>query len=952
MESLFTRIKLVKNKIQMIRRLALLFLVAFVSSGSFATVFNVTDFSDGHNTNQLRGAIEAADLAGGTHTINLQAGTYNLTLGTIYFGNSPQNITITGAGASLTIINMTTTLQDRIFAINYDGIVNNVVTSISGVKFQNGYLNFDTYGGAAIYAGPYLGNVETLTITDCAFDNNICPGAAGSGGIGGAIYMFQGTLNISNSSFTNNKSIDGNGGAIIYLLYNLDPADDGMLNITNATFSNNSAGGNGGAIAFSSQGSSPAGQTFTVDINKNTFTGNTATGYGGAISANNSGNFPTQKINYNRFAGNVSTASATTSGLHFVHSAGGVNAENNWWGCNTGPTAGTCDKASGVGAPGAGVLAAGKWLQLKVSASVNPICNNVPSGLGNTSLITAGFLTNSANESIALSDLSALIGLPVTWSQTLGSLSGQQTAIQSTGTASATFTSNGTGGTATVNAQVDNVPATETAPARASITVNTISIAPTGVTGTTTICSGGNTTLTVSGGSMGTSAIVEWFTGSCGGTPAGTGNSITVSPSSDETYYVRYNGTCNTTNCTSVLVTVSPANTISRSSAAGTDAQELCINTSISDITYATTGATGATVSGLPAGVTGGWAGDVVTISGTPTASGTFNYTVTLTGGCGAYTASGSITVHAVNSIALTSASGTDAQTVCSGAAITDITYSSTGATGATVTGLPPGVTGSWAADLVTISGTPTTTGNFSYTVTLTGGCGLITAIGSINVSTGNTITLTSAPGTDAQNLLVNTAINNITYVTTGATGATVTGLPAGVTGNWAANLLTISGTPTATGSFNYTVTLTGGCGSNTTTGSINVFDCNISLSSPAGTDGQTVCNNSAITNITYATSGATGASFSGLPAGVSGNWSANVATISGTPSASGSYNYTVTLTGSNCGSFQATGSITVNQEVTAGTSGNTTVCEKCEHRNETSSTLLPANKLEAPGRG
>jgi len=34
-----------------------------------------------------------------------------------------------------------------------------------------------------------------------------------------------------------------------------------------------------------------------------------------------------------------------------------------------------------------------------------------------------------------------------------------------------------------------------------------------------------------------------------------------------------------------------------------------------------------------------------VTISGTPTASGTFNYTVTLTGGCGT-TATGTITVN------------------------------------------------------------------------------------------------------------------------------------------------------------------------------------------------------------------------------------------------------------------------------------------------------------------
>jgi len=80
-----------------------------------------------------------------------------------------------------------------------------------------------------------------------------------------------------------------------------------------------------------------------------------------------------------------------------------------------------------------------------------------------------------------------------------------------------------------------------------------------------------------------------------------------------------------------------------------------------------------------------------------------------------------------------------------------------------------------------------------------------------------NTVILTSPIGTDAQTVCINTAITNITYATTGATGATVTGLPAGVTGLWAANVVTISGTPTAAGPFTYTVTLTGGCGVITT---------------------------------------------------------------------------------------------------------------------------------------
>jgi hypothetical protein len=213
----------------------------------------------------------------------------------------------------------------------------------------------------------------------------------------------------------------------------------------------------------------------------------------------------------------------------------------------------------------------------------------------------------------------------------------------------------------------------------------------------------------------------------------------------------------------------------------------------------------------------------VVTISGTPTVSGTFNYTVTLTGGCGNITASGTITVITNNTIALTSAAGTDNQTVCINTPITNITYATTGATGATFAGLPAGVTGSWTGNVVTISGTPTISGTFNYTVTLTGGCGNITATGTIIVTQANTIALTSAAGTDNQTVCINTPITNITYATTGATGATFAGLPAGVSGSWAGNVVTISGTPTVSGTFNYTVTLTGGCGNVTATGTINV---------------------------------------------------------------------------------------------------------------------------------
>ncbi|MEZ0184750.1 hypothetical protein AB9T89_21140, partial [Flavobacterium oncorhynchi] len=112
-------------------------------------------------------------------------------------------------------------------------------------------------------------------------------------------------------------------------------------------------------------------------------------------------------------------------------------------------------------------------------------------------------------------------------------------------------------------------------------------------------------------------------------------------------------------------------------SAAATASQSLCINTALTSIIYTpATGATGATLTGtLPAGVTGSFAGGVFTISGTPTASGTFNYTVTTTGGCSSANLSGSITVKPNATIALTSAAATASQSLCINTALTSIVY-------------------------------------------------------------------------------------------------------------------------------------------------------------------------------------------------------------------------------------------------------------------------------------
>lgn len=67
------------------------------------------------------------------------------------------------------------------------------------------------------------------------------------------------------------------------------------------------------------------------------------------------------------------------------------------------------------------------------------------------------------------------------------------------------------------------------------------------------ICVGGSVTLTANN-VVGTP---YWYTGSCGGTLVGTGNTLTQSPSASLVYYVRnYNGFNYSTNCASVSVTV------------------------------------------------------------------------------------------------------------------------------------------------------------------------------------------------------------------------------------------------------------------------------------------------------------------------------------------------------------------------------------------------------------
>jgi uncharacterized delta-60 repeat protein len=249
----------------------------------------------------------------------------------------------------------------------------------------------------------------------------------------------------------------------------------------------------------------------------------------------------------------------------------------------------------------------------------------------------------------------------------------------------------------------------------------------------------------------------------------------------------------------------------------------VCVNTPITTVTQPFGGGDIDSIINLPAGISavalpfnpplsnGG-----IEFSGTPTQSGTFNYTIYTSNPCTSEVLTGTMTINP-SSVSVSSASATP--TVCSGTTITPITHTITGSgsVGA-ATGLPAGITASNTGNTITISGSSNVTGTHTYTIPVSGSCGIVNASGTITIITQNTVAAEPASVLNC----VNSVMTPIVRTTGGATGiGTATGLPAGVSASWNANTLTIDGTPTSTGTFNYSIPLTGGCGNVNATGTV-----------------------------------------------------------------------------------------------------------------------------------
>jgi hypothetical protein len=238
--------------------------------------------------------------------------------------------------------------------------------------------------------------------------------------------------------------------------------------------------------------------------------------------------------------------------------------------------------------------------------------------------------------------------------------------------------------------------------------------------------------------------------------------------------------------------------TITLTSDTGTDNQTVCVKTAITNITYSTAAAKGATVNPLPAGVKVSWKGDNVTISGTPTESGTFYYTVKLKGDCSTVTATGTITVNPLPGAAGTI---TGTATVCQGA--TSVAYSVPVISNATgyiwaYSGTGITITGETTNSVTVIFAANATSGNLTVRGVNSCGSGAVSDIykitvktlpsaitGTTNVDVGSTTILSSTPagGTWSSGspavAIINSSTGEVTGVSKGTSLITYT-LPTG----------------------------------------------------------------------------------------------------------------------------------------------------------------------------
>ncbi len=274
------------------------------------TVDTTTDLLDGGDTSSitnliatpgtdgisLREAIQAANNTAGADTVTFTgSGTYQLTItGTSEDAavrgdlDITDDLTLTGNGAATTIIDGNN--DDRIFHIR-----NSATVTISGITIQNGVETGSGGAGVRVEAS------STLNLSDTTVTNN-----DGTGGDGGAAHV-HGTLHLDRVLVSNN-SADAGGGIYYH------GADGGSL--TNVTLSGNTVTGNGGGLWTDT----------AISVSNSTITLNNANNGGGIFT-----NGATVTISNTIVSDNTATSSNTdavgafsSNGSNLIETIGGA----------------------------------------------------------------------------------------------------------------------------------------------------------------------------------------------------------------------------------------------------------------------------------------------------------------------------------------------------------------------------------------------------------------------------------------------------------------------------------------------------------------------------------------------------------------------------------------------------------------------------------------------------
>ena len=309
---------------------------------------------------------------------------------------------------------------------------------------------------------------------------------------------------------------------------------------------------------------------------------------------------------------------------------------------------------------------------------------------------------------------------------------------------------------------------------------------------------------------------------------------ITPSSSTPGIYTVTYNtpsnGGCQISATAQVTITAIPTASINYAGS------PFCKNINTEQpVTLTGTGAyTGGTYSsttGLSINASTGAINPSLSTAGTYTVT----YTTPASGGCSAIFTTRQVTIIAIPSATISYSEYSFCTSLTS---LQAVTLTGTGAyLGGTFNSSPVGL--SINSSTGSINPSLSTPGAYAVTYLPPYSQGCLARVGhTFNLTIVPINTVTSVL---PQTVCVNTLLTPISYTTSGATGiGTATGLPSGMTASFINNTITISGAPTVPGTFNYSIPLTGGCGTVNATGTITILPI---LSSSISADGTTATN-------------------------------------------------------------------------------------------------------------